>query len=469
MLKSRTILALGLLVLVAGATVYKVTRKDPHVKDASAASPLAISRDAVDELEIAEPGKPAVVLKKEGAEWKLAQPVADRADQKAVEQAVEGLSELKLRDVIAESPESYEKVGVKDDEVVKVVPRKGGAPVATLLVGKTSNVRLEGDPRVWSTSNLKRWTLVKDAKLWRDRKILDFPVDQVDAVAVSYPSGAKVVAKKESPPPPPAEAGKDAGAPPVTAAGPDKWALVEGADRLGGALDGNVPLELASTLARLQADEIVDEPKPEATGLDAPRATVTVTLKDGKSHTLKLGKQDGNAAHVQLEGNPRVWKIQKYEAERIPTSPAQWRDKTIVKLAPESVQRLEIQKGTERTVLERAGEGWKAATPASLGDVETSRVQAILRAVEGLRATRVVESPDMKALGLDKPRATVTVVPRSGAPVKLAFGAEKDGQTAVQVGGQKDAHEVPSYTANSFIKSPADFKKSATGADPHAH
>jgi hypothetical protein len=467
MLKSRTFLALGLLVVVAGATAYQVTRKNPHVRDSQAASsPLTLQKADIDELEIAEPGKPALVLKNEGGVWKLTQPVADKADQKAVDQAVGALAELKLRDVIAESPDSYEKVGVKDDEVVKVTPKKAGKPLATLLVGKTSNVRLEGDPRVWSTTNLKRWSLVKDVKLWRDRQIMDFPVDQVDTVAVAYPGGAQVVAKREVPPPPAAEPGKDAGAPPA-AAGPDKWTLVAGGDKLGGELDANVPLELAGALARMHGDEIVDDAKPEATGLDAPRATVTVTLKDKKTHVLQVGKQDGTMTYVKLADQARVWKIQKYEAERIPASPAQWRDKTIVKLEPESVQKIELLKGEkDKTVLERAGAGWKATTPATLGEVDASRVQAILRGAQGLRATRVLEGADPKTLGLDKPRATATLWTKSGPPVKLAFGTEKDGETSLQITGQKDLYSIPAYLAQPFVKSPDELKKSAGPATP---
>src|SRR5678810_1225865 len=114
-MNNRMLLALALLVLVGGATVWKVTRKDPHVRtEADKKSPLSIKKEDVDELEIAEADKPAIQLKKDGGEWKLVQPVADRADAKAVEQAIASLADLKLRDVIAESPESYEKVGLKD-------------------------------------------------------------------------------------------------------------------------------------------------------------------------------------------------------------------------------------------------------------------------------------------------------------------------------------------------------------------
>src|SRR6266545_3844483 len=104
MLRNRTLVALALLVLVGGATLWKVTRPDPHARTKDSSQTLSIKKDDIDELEIAESGKPALQLKKEGSEWKLVQPTADRADQKAVDEALKALSELKLRDVIAESP-----------------------------------------------------------------------------------------------------------------------------------------------------------------------------------------------------------------------------------------------------------------------------------------------------------------------------------------------------------------------------
>src|SRR5574342_242743 len=102
-MKRRTIFALAFLVVVVAGTVWKVTRKDAHVRRSLASKTLDLKKEDVDELEIGN-NKATVVLKKEGAEWKLVKPVADRADQKAVEQAIDALAELKLRDVIAESP-----------------------------------------------------------------------------------------------------------------------------------------------------------------------------------------------------------------------------------------------------------------------------------------------------------------------------------------------------------------------------
>ncbi len=460
-MKTRTLVALALLAVIGALTVWKVTRPDPHVRSSKATSPLSVKKEDIDELEIAQTGKPAIVLKKDGAEWKLVQPLADRADQKAVEQALETISELQLRDVIAESPESYEKVGLKEDETVKVIPRKAGTPLATLIVGKTTNVRLDGDPRVYSTANLKRFALVKEVKAWRDRQILDAPVDEIDRLEVVYPSGS-VVAKKETPPAPASDPQADPKAPPPPAPA-GKWVLLEGADKLGGTLDENVPLELASTLARLMADDFAEGTvTPAAAGLEPPRATVKVTRKDGKTSTLLVGKEEEQKVYVKLAETPRIWKINKWEADRIPSSPAQWRDKTIARVEPSDVTKIEVTKDKERTLLERVDDKtWKS----SAGEVDQNKVQAILRTTQTLRATRVLDGIDAKTAGLDKPRATLILTKKDGTQTKLILGADKDGQSPVQITGQKDLYSLPSYQTQTFL---ADLKPAAT-PDPHGH
>jgi hypothetical protein len=462
MLKNRTYLALTTLIVVGGAAVWKVTRPDPHAATAPVgAAKWDVKKDAIDELTIAAPGKPEVVLKKDGADWKLDKPVADRADPKAVDQALDAITGVKLRDVIAELPESYEKVGVKDDQVIKVVAKKGGAALGTLLVGKTvstsTNVRIEGDPKVYSTVDLKRFALDKDVKMWRDRSVLALPADKLDHVELDYPA-AKMVVRKEAPASQPA---RPDGKPAPKA--PDKWIVTEGQDKIGGALDDSVPTGLVSTLARLEADDFVDGgTADDKNGLAHPRVTVTATTTDGATKTLLVGLDDGATTYAMLKDGPRIWKLHKYEADRFPTSPAQWRDKTIVKLEPKEVQKIELDKDKDRVVLERVDDkSWKATTPKDLGELDQAPVQALLRAMTALRAARVVDNADPKAAGLDKPTGVATFTKKDGSVVKLTLGAEKANEYTVSVSGQKDVYALSDYQAKQFVKTANDFKKKA--------
>jgi hypothetical protein len=456
MLKSRTYLAIGLLVVVGGLAIWQVTKKSPYEhREGAQASPLpSIKKEDIDEIEIVEGAKPPVVLKKEG-EWKLVAPVADRADQKAAEQAVETLATLKLGDVIAEKAESMEQVGMKEGETTKVTPKKGGKALVTIQLGKTSNVRVGDAPQVWSTAGLKRFALVREPKMWRDRTIFAFQQDQIDTLEVDY-AGTKVAVKREAPPPPATP--PDAGPPPPPA--PPKWVVTAGQDRMGGPLDDSVVVNLASSLGRLEASDFPTDTSPEKTGLDKPRATLTVTLTDKTQKQLLIGKDDGQDTYAKLAGGDRVWKIHKYEADRIPVSPANWRDKVVARIPRADVKKVELTKGTDRLVFERVDEkSFKATTPANFGPVDDTRVMAILSTLEQLRATRIVDQPDAKTFAT--PTVTVTVTKKDGKTFKLTVG-QKDGKLAeypAQVAGAKDVYALPEYVVGNYLKGPGDFKK----------
>ncbi len=456
MLKGRTYLAIGLLVVVGGFTVWKVTRTSPyeHRTNVAAASPLpALKKDDIDEIEIAEAGKPAVVLAKDGAEWKVKAPVADRADQKAVEQAVDALTTLTLRDVIAEKQESWEKVGLKESDTAKITPKKGGKAIVTLQVGKTGNVRVGDAAAVWSTNGMKRYALVKDVKMWRDRSILAFAQEKIDTIEVDY-GGTKVAVKREQPPAPPAS--PDAGPPPPPA--PARWVLTSDKDRVGGALDESQALNLAASLGRLEASDFpTDTTKAE---LDKPRMTVTVTLTDKTQKQLLVGADEGQDTYVKLAGGDRVWKIHKYEADRIPPSPANWRDKTLARIPRADVTKVELAKGADKVLLERVDDkSFRAVVPADLGELDQSRVNAVLGTFEVLRANRILDRPDPKAFAA--PVVVVTVTKKDGKTLKLTVGKKDDKlpEYPVAVGGDKDVYAIAEYVVANYLKAPTEFKK----------
>src|SRR5262245_16958336 len=99
MFKNRTFIALVALAGVGGAVAYTQMKKDPHVRKGGKTpnAPIALKAAAIDELTVAEPGKPEVNLKKDGAAWKMVQPVPDTVDEKAVADALKTLEEMKFK------------------------------------------------------------------------------------------------------------------------------------------------------------------------------------------------------------------------------------------------------------------------------------------------------------------------------------------------------------------------------------
>jgi hypothetical protein len=471
MFRTRTLIAIGFLVIVGGFAAWKLTRPDPNVRQAGAASagvptwPLAGEKDKkpeVDELEIAEPNKPAVQLKKEAAGWRLVQPVADNADQKMVDGALATLAELRLKDVIAESPESYEAVGVKDEDVVKVTAKKGGQVLATLLVGKTTNVRLPDGPKVYSTSGLRRASLVRETKLWRDRALLALERDQVDTLGFDFDGGAKLALKRiAAPEPAPGPDGKP------QPKGQDKWEIVAGKELVGGPLDEQVPAGIMSILARVDANDVADGANAADVGLAPPRVTVTVGLKDGSKKVILVGKIEGEDGYIVLpEKDPaKIWKVRKFSVENLSKAPLQWRDKQLAKIDPKDVVKIEIAKGADKTVLTSDGKAWTAVTPAGL-EIDQARVSSAVAGLQNFKAASIVEKPAEPEIGLAKPAGTVTVTTKDGKVVTVTIGALKDKAYYLKVNGRSEVFTMGDFGVNRIFKAPTDFKKPANQPTP---
>ena len=458
-MQKQTLMSVGFLAVVGGAVAFKMTRPDPHVRDAkSHAAPgvPTLKQADIDELELSEKDKPTIVLKKDGEGWKIAAPAQDRADQKSVESALQTLEKMKFKDAIAESPTSYEKLQVTDDQVLKVVPKQAGAALTTLLVGKTGRVRVEGDPRVWEVTDLSRYSLSRDVKMWRDREILRIEKDNLDKIEVAV-AGAKVVAKREAPPGPGPGPGNDDPSQPKPPAGPDKWIVLEGEGAVGGTLDESVPASIFSAGSHLDAADFPDD--VTAAGMDAPRARLAFVMKDGSKKELLLGNEAGEDVFVKRPDAPRIWKLRKSTAENLFKAPVQWRDKTLAKIDAKDVQKIDVLKGAEHLLFERTGDAtWKAA---NVDELDSTKVQSLASAFTTLKALAIVESANPKATGLAKPTGTITVSKKDGSSTVLSVGAQDDKKNYyVRVTGRTEVFTLAEYAVNRFFKSPSEFKKS---------
>lgn len=452
MLEKRTLVAVALLAMVGGATAWKLSRPDPYARNEKArpaAGVPTLSEDAYDEIELSEAGKPTVVLKKEDGAWKVAAPLADRADEGAVKGLTSALAKLRFQDIVAENVASHEALEIRDSDVVKLVAKKGGSPIATLKIGKKGHVRVGDEARVWTVAELPRYLVARDVKGWRDRTIARVERSAVERVEWVGPGGEKIAVQRKVA----AETEKES-----HGQGGEKWELSEGATVVGGPLDESVPAGIVNTLQYLDAAEFGDGVTAEAAGLVAPRARVAVVTKDGKRVELLIGKDEGENTFVKRSDGDRIWKIRKSSADALAKAPLQWRDKTMTQIPVDQMKRLELSNGGDRFVFERAETGeWKPVQPQTIADFDGTKVQTIASAFHELRA-QALATPE-QATKLGKPQVTVTVVDKNGRTTTLALGAQVDGATLATVTGRREVFLLPDYLAARFKKSHDDFRK----------
>jgi hypothetical protein len=275
---------------------------------------------AIDQITIQQPSNDAgvgakVVLKKEGDEWKLIEPVKAKANTSNVDGLLDNLKSLALTEVVSDSADSYTQYGVSDTTALHVVANKGADVVADLYFGHGGSrgqmVRIAGKTGVFGIKGYSSYIYTREAKQWRDMQLLKFDDKQVKSVEIDNEHGAFVFTKA---------AEKDA----KPAEGSDKKTTWEGKFRKGkaGALapiarfESSKVEDMLRAYKDLNALDYAQNKTPVDTGLDTPTATLTVTLDDGARRVLKLGKAgESSNRWATTEGNSEAFTISSYAAD----------------------------------------------------------------------------------------------------------------------------------------------------------
>jgi len=253
-----------------------------------------------------------VVLKKEGEEWMLVEPVKAKANASNVDGLLDNLKALSLTEVVSDSAESYSQYGVSDT-ALHVVANKGDEVIADLYFGQGGSrgqmMRIAGKTGVFGVKGYSSYIYTREPKQWRDMQLLKFDDKQVKSVEIDNEHGAFVFTKAAE-----KKDGDEA----------DKKTTWAGKFRKGkaGALapiarfESSKVEDMLRAYKDLNALDYAQNKSPVDTGLDSPTATLTVTLEDGARRVLKLGKTgESSNRWATTEGNPEAFTISSYAAD----------------------------------------------------------------------------------------------------------------------------------------------------------
>jgi hypothetical protein len=170
---------------------------------------------------------------------------------------------------------------------------------------------------------------------------------------------------------------------------------------------------ITSNLASLEVQRVIDEQPADLKeyGLDPPRIEVGFKFA-GKDQKLLLGQKTptGSDLYAKTPDKARVFLVSSYIESTFNKSSFDLRDKTILKIDREKVDRLEVETPERTLKVAKQGADWRIASPVD--------ARADFGAVEGIigrlnttpmKSIAAADAPDLKEYGLDKPAATVRV------------------------------------------------------------
>src|SRR4030095_11658483 len=197
-----------LLVLLAAlaAYVYYIDLKKPTTKEREEKKGrlFDFERDKISPVSIKTP-ESKVELRKDGQNWRLEEPVKDRADSSVMSSLLTSVELLRSESTIDNDGKGVTKEQLKDfgisDSQTKVKLTVDGKPVE-IVFGKDTAIpnkvyaQVEGAKSVEVVSNSLRNDISKKVEDFRDKKLSDLTLAQISKAVIKSPDGEIEVEKK---------------------------------------------------------------------------------------------------------------------------------------------------------------------------------------------------------------------------------------------------------------------------------
>lgn len=222
--------------------------------------------------------------------------------------------------------------------------------------------------------------------------------------------------------------------------------------------DGNAAAAIASSLASLEVQRVVEEDAADLSpyGLSDPRVAVEFEDRDGFGDTLLVGDETptGSDRYATLASSPRVFLISGFLESTFNRTTFDLRDRSLLGLSGTEVAALAIDHDGDTIRFESADGEWRLVAPlaarADFGLVEG--IVGRIRSAEMVAIARDAEDgpgPDeLAGFGLDRPRMTVRVeTTGDGDDQTLLLGDETDGGTVYG----RDASRDIVFTADAAL------------------
>ncbi|NQU12366.1 DUF4340 domain-containing protein [bacterium] len=407
-MKSRSTLILVVCALVVAGLVWWDFRQGTTTDQAEQNRRRLVDLDGstVDRVEL-ERSNQTIVAEKRDGRWELTQPIAARADVAAVNALVNEL-EFAQRDRTFTADE-LEGVNLVDLGLVE--PRLRLTLTArqrsvTLLVGTNTPtgeavyVQVADHPEVFVVEQGVADRLDRSLDELRDRLVFDLRPAAITRVELKAVDRVLELVR-----------------PAATTNGAPGWMLVQ---PLAARADTERVQTLLQALAGLRVQQFIsDDPQAAQTyALREPAREVSVRQgDDDPGTTLLLGRpltNDATRVYAKRRGDQAVFTLDDGAVQRLDLSASDLRDRRVLLFAPDRVRTVELTRGADMLVIERAGDAaspdWQLTVPLDI-PADLIRVEDFLRDLQDLRATQFVENvaTDLERFGLALPTLIVTL------------------------------------------------------------
>jgi hypothetical protein len=180
-MKIRGLLVATVIFAALAGTLYW---SDHHKSSAEAAKPdattpaiLKLDENSITKLELKRKDAPAIILAKNGSDWKITEPKPFAADQSAISTIVSSVASLNSERLIDDKASNLQRYGLDPPSFELDVTEKDNETKRLLLgddtpTGSAVYAVVAGDPRVFTIANYNKGSIDKSLNDLRDKRLL---------------------------------------------------------------------------------------------------------------------------------------------------------------------------------------------------------------------------------------------------------------------------------------------------------
>jgi len=322
---------LFILFVILGGYVYFTEyrgKEERQKQEESKKKAFQVEQKDITEISLVYPDRTFSAVKKGERQWEITSPAGVQADSEEWESLASNIPQIDRNDTVAQNAQDLTSFGLKDPPIKVSAKTKDGKALEILFGGenpkKTYNyAKLGGSNDVFLTGSNWSKTFTKTVSDVRNKKLLEFETDDIDGVKIAE-NTKELEAQKSG----------------------ENWQLRKPVDTRA---DSSEISSFVSSIRFGRAQSFPDAAvDAKAAGLDTP--ALKVTLHDGKAKTdrvLLIGKSpEKDKYYARDASRDAIFIMDKEIPEKARRPLLDWRDKTIVKLDRDKLEKIEIQRGS---------------------------------------------------------------------------------------------------------------------------
>ncbi len=403
-----------------------------------------VQADKIDEITIKSESGDKTTLRKSGSDWQMVQPAPGQPDNGEISGISSSLASLEIQKVVDEDPPDVKEYGLAAPRV-QVDFKESGREHRLLIGNKTPPgtdlyAKRADQKKVFLIASYLDSTFNRGTFDLRDKSVLKLDRDKIDSMEVTTPQHTMKLGKQNG-----------------------EWQLTAPVQARAdfSSVEGLVGRLTTLQMKSIAADNATDL---KQYGLDKPSATVR--LGSGSSQaTLALGGSSGEGAvYARDLSRPAVFTIESSVLDDLKKDTSEYRLKDLFDARSFNATRAEIARNGQTFTFEKTKlkgkdgqeeEKWRQTSPASR-DVDQAKVENLLGAITGARATSFVEST--AKTGLDKPELTVAIKYDDGKKEDRVTFARSGGDAYAARAGAPGAARIEAATLDGIVKALEDLK-----------